>query len=293
MPRGDQSGSGERGDGTFRVGRRERARDSVANEPHIRSSGREVVGEEGSGCWRCGYSRLGIKERMPCPECGSASIRPVDAEPDESVWEEPTTSESLSGRAPDDAVTYARWLDARVAERDVGRSWGITGLLALAAGPFAIVGAFAGAIWGGGQGLFGAIVLVVFGPIVEEVCKVALATYVVERKPYLFLSRAQILICAGAAGLVFSVIENLLYLHVYVRLPSAELVLWRWTVCVALHVGCSMLAGMGLARAWRDGMRDKRRPDLVPATRWLVGAIVLHGAYNALAIMLERSGVLF
>jgi hypothetical protein len=40
-------------------------------------------------------------------------------------------------------------------------------------------------------------------------------------------------------------------------------------------------------------MRGKRRPDLVPATRYLIVAIVLHGAFNALAIVLERGGALF
>lgn len=237
-------------------------------------------------CWRCGYSRAGLSLDTPCPECNSPAFKPHDMDPDASVWDEPTTSAALSGETPEDATTYARWLDARLAERDVGTSWAITGLIALAAGPLAIMGAF----WGSGQTTLSVLALVVFGPVVEEASKLALPTFIVERKPYLFISRAQILICGAAAGLAFAAIENLLYLHVYVPNPSAALVAWRWTVCVALHVGCSMIGAIGLASEWRDAIALRRKPDLVRAARWLTLATVVHGAYNGLAIVLGFTG---
>jgi RsiW-degrading membrane proteinase PrsW (M82 family) len=208
-------------------------------------------------------------------------------DPDSSVWDEPTTSAALSGETPEDATTYARWLDARLAERDVGRSWALTGLIALAAGPLAIMGAF----WGSGETVFSVLALVVFGPVVEEASKLAIPTFVVERKPYMFLSRIQILICGGAAGLVFAAIENLLYLYVYVPNPTAGLVAWRWSVCVALHVGCSTIGAIGLGAEWRDAVDARRKPDLVRSARWLIIATVVHGTYNGLAIVLEIGGV--
>jgi hypothetical protein len=136
----DQKRKGRRGGG------------DVADEPHLRGLGvgegvRDAVGEsQGAVCWRCGYSRVGVEADAVCPECGSVAIRPQDGDPDASVWEEPTTSGALAGRAPEDALTYARWLDARVLERDVGKSWALTGVIALCAGPFAVIGAF----WGRG-----------------------------------------------------------------------------------------------------------------------------------------------
>jgi hypothetical protein len=37
----------------------------------------------------------------------------------------------------------------------------------------------------------------------------------------------QILLCSPAFGLKFAAIENLMYLHVYTRQPSAALARWR------------------------------------------------------------------
>lgn len=247
--------------------------------PHA-ASGVDLV------CWRCGYSRAGLSLETPCPECSSPAFKPHDMDPDASVWDEPTTSAALSGQTPEDATTYARWLDARLAERDVGKSWALTGLIALAAGPLAVMGAF----WGSGQTTLSVLAIVVFGPVVEEASKLALPTFIVERKPHLFVSRAQILVCGGAAGLAFAAIENLLYLHVYVPNPSAALVAWRWTVCVALHVGCSMIGAIGLALEWHDAIGARRKPDLVRAARWLTIAAVTHGAYNGLAVALGSTG---
>ena len=286
--------------------------DDVRNEPSHGAGGRDASGPDTSGhgakgpdepalgfearvretgvdlvCWRCGYSRVGLMFERPCPECGSPAVRPHDMDPDASVWDEPTTSAVIAGETPADATTYARWLEARLAERDVGRSWVITGLIALCAGPLAVIGAF----WGSGQTTFSVFALVVFGPVVEEVAKLAAPTYLVERRPFEFLTRAQILICGASAGLVFAAIENLIYLYVYVPNPSPGLVVWRWTVCVALHTGCSMIGAIGLASAWRQGIEERRRADLAGAARWLVLAIVIHGAYNGLALVLQVGGV--
>lgn len=132
------------------------------------------------------------------------------------------------------------------------------------------------------------IALTIVGPLTEEVMKTAAVLWVVEKRPFLFRSPLQIMGCVVAAGLCFAVIENLLYLKVYVSDPSDELIRWRWTVCVALHVGCTTVAGIGVMRIWKTTMSNLTPPQLPLGAPFLVAAVVIHGSYNALAVLLEH-----
>ncbi|MCG3178032.1 MAG: hypothetical protein BIFFINMI_00355 [Phycisphaerae bacterium] len=199
-------------------------------------------------------------------------------DPDQSAWDEPTLSRELVGDQPADAQTWAGRLEGQRARTSALRTWAATLLMALAAGPWAI----AGALWASaGQGVGGLLLLAVLGPMIEETMKVAAALYVVERRPWLFRSPLQLALCALAGGLIFAAIENLLYLHVYVPDPSAALVRWRWTVCVALHTTCSFVTGLGLIRIWSDVWRRHDRPRTELMLPMWIAAVALHGLYNA------------
>lgn len=202
---------------------------------------------------------------------------------DHGVWDEPGLSEQLSGPRPAGADTWRSWLEAERSRTSALRSWTVVLAAALTAGPLAIVGAF----WGSGQSAWGYLSMVVFAPAVEELGKAALALWIVERRPFLFRSSLQIALCLLCAGAAFSIIENLLYLHVYIDAPSPELIRWRWTVCVALHMGCSLIVSGGLIRVWRDVWARLERPRLPLAFPFLIAGVVTHGAYNAFAIALS------
>ena len=181
------------------------------------------------------------------------------------------------------ATPYKDWLIAQREKTGVFYSWVVILACALVAGPFAVVGTF----WGMGGSISSILALVVIGPTTEEIAKVMAILMLVERASYFVRSGGQILFCAMASGLVFSIIENFLYLYVYIPEPSPELVAWRWTVCVALHVGCSLVAGMGVVRIWGESVRKGRPPRLEKGIPFFVLAIVLHGGYNAFAIAYE------
>lgn len=245
---------------------------SVASEPHFQQRGHR--GDDSSP------ETPGLQ-----PDVGHLA---ADDLAEHSVWDEPGVSPELAGKAPVGAATYAAWLGERRAAATKGRSWAVTLLTALVAGPLAILGTFLGGSSSGvALGATGIMGVVVFGPLLEEVMKNASALWIVESRPYLFSSRCQIAICTLASGAVFAVMENLLYLHVYVSDPSPQLVRWRWTVCVALHMGCALVAGLGTMRIWQNTMQSLARPHLSQGAPYLAAAIVLHGTYNALATLLE------
>jgi RsiW-degrading membrane proteinase PrsW (M82 family) len=125
---------------------------------------------------------------------------------------------------------------------------------------------------------------VMVAPPVEEILKIAIPIMVLEHRAH-WLSRGKDLVWfAIGSALVFSVVENLLYMFVYLESPSAELLLWRWTACTAMHVAATGLSGVGLMRAYERGLRTNQKPRFAWEWRWLVGAIAVHMAYNAYAI---------
>ena len=86
---------------------------------------------------------------------------------------------------------------------------------------------------------------------------------------------------------MFATIENLVYIHLYARLGGvadvARLAEFRWAVCTPLHVGCSLIASVGLMRAWVRHQAAGRPLELSDAFGWFALAIGVHGLYNFVA----------
>ena len=211
------------------------------------------------------------------------------------VWEEPALSPDLAGSPQENQLTYACWLESCIERTTILQSMRTTLLVALAAGPWGILGAVWASLHGfGWQGLgsngIGLMAVLVFGPVTEEVVKVSTAWWVVEKRPYLFQTVPQILFCAACGGFAFAGIENLIYLYVYVPEHTLAFLKFRWTVCVGLHVACSLVAGVGLARIWDNAIRNRQRPKLALGIPWLVIAITGHGLYNLSVSLAELAG---
>ena len=191
-----------------------------------------------------------------------------------------------------------QWLGGELDRRDqtwipAGR-WmqaGAAIAAALVAGPFAVVSAlFLNSTTGVG---FGAVLLVVvIGPLIEELVKGAAAIHLVERRPHLVAS-GWVLVAVGlVSGLVFAALENVWYLVILVDEPSRELVQWRWTFGPLVHGTGSVLVGMGAARAWRAAQIERTWPQFATVQPWIVAAAVVHGTANLAALTLSATGVI-
>ena len=92
------------------------------------------------------------------------------------------------------------------------------------------------------------------------------------------------------SALIFATVENLVYIHVYALASPldhpAMFAEFRWTVCTALHVSCSVIASLGLIRVWHR-MNERGEPaDLAHAYPLFAIAMALHGLYNGAALFL-------
>jgi len=231
---------------------------SVANEPHLRAL-------------------------APSPTSDSE----LDTDQiEQTVWDEPALSGSPL-TVPQDAATYAKWLRARLDATSAATSWGICLLIALAAGPFSILTSFFYELTAGLPNL---ILVTLVAPVTEELMKIIIVLWAIEKRPYWLVSGTQVMLCAAAGGLVFGALENVWYLNVLIKNPPPALVYWRWTVCTALHVGCASVSGIGLLRIWGNCMRDLSRPKLQDGAVYTVLAIAIHSIYNAFAIAFEIVG---
>jgi hypothetical protein len=200
-----------------------------------------------------------------------------------SVWDEPALA-AAGTKAPENAFSRKRYYEKRITETGPLLSWGVTIGLMLAGGLFAVIGAVFATPSAGAAGI---LTFVLAAPIAEEMLKIGGPLMVLETRPWLFRSPAQILLAvlAGAAG--FAIIENLLYLRLYIEDPSDAIWWWRWTVCTAMHTGASATAAMGLIRQWRQMRRHDGRIRLKAVSPYIILAIAMHGFYNFSVIAME------
>lgn len=224
---------------------------------------------------------------------------PVRAGPDgvadaeSSARDEPSLAWRADGMK--DIAGYADHLAERERETSSATRALVFAGLVVVAGPAAILCALWSSL-GLGGGL-GYMAVTVTGPVVEEMAKVAVVLWLVERRPWLlgasglWPGTAAIIATGLAGGILFGAIENAIYLTVYFPDSGEELALWRWAVTMPMHALCSTVAAVGVARAWRRVMSARVPARISDAFPWIVAAILIHGFYNAFAVLLSVTGL--
>jgi len=187
----------------------------------------------------------------------------------------------------DDPDQWKRWLAAKRRDCTLSGNLAVTALAAVLSGPFAVLGA----LMTGRPTISGYVYAVVFAPVIEELLKQSGMTYVLEKKPYRVFAAWQFVLAAVISGVMFGAIENLVYVHYYASMAGvkdiATLAAFRWAVCTPLHVGCAVIASLGLVRVWKRQMQAGRPADLSAAFPCFAAAMVIHGLYNLGAVFMQ------
>ncbi len=166
-------------------------------------------------------------------------------------------------------------------------------IYAIAGGVLASVGAF---IEEASSGIGFLLGLVVIGPLIEEILKPIGVIVLLEKKTAYLFAKTQIFWLCIVGAVIFAFLENTLYVYVYfiplkhsnpVLYNSA--VLYRYTVCILLHIITTSVVAMGLAREFVRIRRTGEKFLLENITGYIVSAVVIHGAYNLLTVILGPS----
>lgn len=169
--------------------------------------------------------------------------------------------------------------------------WYVLGpLIAMAGGIFGILAA---AYEEAGYGMYvGAFIA---APVFEELIKPCGVYWLLGRKPHVLPSQKYTAFLAALAGLMFGIIESLMYVGIYYLIceeHSQTMIIWRFTVCLLLHAGCSYIVGHGINQklvAWVRGEISFLKIDW----KFFLIAMLVHSAYNIFATILEEKTNLF
>lgn len=164
------------------------------------------------------------------------------------------------------------------------RHYVIAVLLAFIGGLFGIAGAFVQELQTGGW-----LLLPFLGaPVIEEAMKPTGVYLALLRWPEALSNRLFTACLAAAGGLVFGVIEAIVYTEIYVSDPSDRFVAYRFTIPLVMHTGASFICGLGISRGiidWAAG-----RGSIPKRTRYFyIAAVVIHAIFNITVVTLELS----
>lgn len=134
------------------------------------------------------------------------------------------------------------------------------------------------------------LIIFVGAPVIEEITKPMGMYLFLFRWRGIIRSQLHIALLVALSGLVFGLLESLVYVTLYVPDHSREFFIYRFTVTVLLHVVASFIAGLGVNSRlidWANGEGPLPRSS----RNAFAAAISLHALYNTTAVILSIAGV--
>jgi hypothetical protein len=158
--------------------------------------------------------------------------------------------------------------------------------LAAVGGVLGIIGAVIGELQSGGW-----LLLPLIGaPVIEEAMKPAGVYITLLRWPNALSSRLFTAFLAALGGLVFGLIEAIVYVTTYVSDPPEWFVTYRFTLPLALHATASFIFGLGITTGLIDWAAG-RGPLPLRTRNFYIAAVVIHAIFNTTAVALWLAGV--
>lgn len=159
-------------------------------------------------------------------------------------------------------------------------------LLSLLGGLLGIGGALISEVGSGG------ILLGVFigAPVIEEAFKPIGVYLALVKWPDALHNQLYIALLCAAAGLVFGILEAIVYLYVYVPDHSARFKLYRLTIPLALHAVASYTVGLGLDRRI-VGVVNRGDPLPKRTRNFYLAAVAMHATFNIGVTILDVTNV--
>ncbi len=160
-------------------------------------------------------------------------------------------------------------------------------LLALSGGVLGLVGAAFVEVRAGGL-LLAAFIA---APLIEEMCKPIGLYLALVRWPQALTGQLYRAVLAASAGVVFGLLESLIYVNVYAPRHPDWYVAFRFSVPVAMHAGASYIVGLGVNRRVVDWVNG--RGALPKSSRnFYIAGVAVHALYNIVAVALTIAGPL-
>ena len=132
-------------------------------------------------------------------------------------------------------------------------------------------------------------------PLIEEILKPIGVILVLEDKPSWIKNKWQIFWLCIVGALVFSFLENLLYIYVYTKnTNTVNFIIFRYIVCTSVHLISTGILAWGLMREYVN-MTDKgRKFEVENLLTYITTAVIIHGGYNFLAYILSsKKAIIF
>jgi hypothetical protein len=197
-----------------------------------------------------------------------------------SIWDEPGTSSQLAGGHAVDRTTWFGEYQRRVRETSGSKTWLVTLIAAFFSGPVAL-----GGVWLSGGLSDHWAVDSLMSPAIQELLKVAITLWIVERRPWLLEHPIQIWLCGLAAGLWYGGVEFLFARWVANALPLPTPALFLDILALLVQVACSLCAVTGCVAIRHTMLEEQRPPRVEVATAWISTAVLIHSLFNVFMIL--------